>query len=93
MKKNFQLLLYILAASTVLISCKRDEYFIGGSTHSAKVDMTTYDFLKSNSAGLFDTLLLLVDKAGVKDQINRENITFFAPTDYSIVRYLNARAL
>jgi len=93
MKKNFQLPLYILALSLVLVSCKRDEYFIGGSTHSAKVEMTTYDFLKSNSAGLFDTLLLLVDKAGIKDQINRQSITFFAPTDYSIGKYLGARAL
>jgi hypothetical protein len=72
-------------------SCKRDDYFIGGSKHNAKVDMTTYDYLKSNSQGLFDTLLLLVDAAGVKEKINKPGISFFAPTDYSINGYLNKR--
>ncbi|GAO42145.1 hypothetical protein FPE01S_01_11580 [Flavihumibacter petaseus NBRC 106054] len=72
-------------------ACKRDEYFIGGTLHQAKVDMTTYDFLQSNSQKLFDTLLLLVDKAGIKDKINEPGITFFAPTDYSINKYLAFR--
>lgn len=74
-------------------SCKKNDYLVGGSLHSAKVNMTTYDYLKSNSAGLFDTLLLLVDKAGLKDKVNQQGVTFFAPTDYSINAYLNSRAV
>ncbi|ULQ55501.1 fasciclin domain-containing protein [Flavihumibacter rivuli] len=84
------IIIMVLAAVT-FVSCKRDEYFIGGSTHSAKVDMTTYDYLKSHPQGLFDTLLLLVDKAGVKEKINKPGITFFAPTDYAVNSYLSKR--
>ncbi len=86
----------VMVAGSLLVllsvSCKKDDYLSGGSLHSAKVNMTTYDFLKSNSAGLFDTLLLLVDKAGLKDKINQQGVTFFAPTDYAINAYLNSRA-
>ena len=70
---------------------KKNHYLSGGSLHSSKVNMTTYDYLKSNSAGLFDTLLLLVDQAGLKDKINQQGVTFFAPTDYSINGYLTSR--
>jgi hypothetical protein len=52
--------------------------------------MTTYDFLKTKP--LFDTLVVLIDKAGLKDEING-NYTFFAPTDYSIKALLARRTL
>ncbi len=90
--KTQKILFAFFLLATVLVSCKRDEYFIGGSLHTAKVNMTTYDYLKSNSSGLFDTLILLIDKAGIKDKINQSNMTFFAPTDYAIGNYLNERA-
>jgi hypothetical protein len=40
---------------------------------------------------MFDTLLMLVDKAGLKDLINQKDITFYAPTDFSINKYLAKR--
>lgn len=93
-KKYFFRLISSVSLIVVLFaSCKKNDYLVGGSVHSAKVNMTTYDYLKSNSAGLFDTLLLLVDKAGLKDKINQQGVSFFAPTDYSISGYLNERAL
>ncbi|MEO8111353.1 MAG: fasciclin domain-containing protein [Ginsengibacter sp.] len=82
----------VFATALLVTSCKKSNYLEGGSLHSAKVNMTTYDYLQSNSAGLFDTLLLLVDRAGLKDKINQQGVTFFAPTDYSINAYLSARA-
>lgn len=78
----------------ILFSCKkRDDYLTGGTRHNAKFNMTTYDFLKSQPGGLFDTLLLLVDAANLKDKINQQGVSFFAPTDYAITNYLNSRAL
>lgn len=74
-------------------ACKKNDYLKGGTIRSNQVNMTTYDFLKSHPQGLFDTLLLLVDRAGVKDKINQAGITFFAPTDYAINNYLNSRAV
>lgn len=92
-KNIFSMTAVFCLAAAVMSSCKKDDYLSGGSLHNAKVNMTSYDFLKSNSAGLFDTLLLLVDEAGIKDKINQQGVTFFAPTDYSINSYLTVRAL
>ncbi|WP_166670812.1 fasciclin domain-containing protein [Olivibacter sp. XZL3] len=86
---------FIVFVITLLMhtACKQDNYFVGGSLHDPNVNMTTYDFLKNNSRGLFDTLLIIVDSAGLKEKINQQNITFFAPTDYSINNYLTKRAI
>ena len=91
MKRFFKYTACFLLTVIIFSACKKDDYLKGGTIRSNKVNMTTYDFLKSNSAGLFDTLLLLVDKAGVKDKINQQGISFFAPTDYAINAYLQLR--
>lgn len=87
-------LIYItmIALGVMLYSCKKDGYFVGGELHDPKINMTTYDWLKSNKYGVFDTVIMLIDKAGVKDKINKQGITFFAPTDYDIKNYVNARS-
>lgn len=76
-----------------MTSCKKDDYFIGGDLHDPNVNLSTYDFLSNHDRGLFDTLLLLVDEAGLKEEINRKDITFFAPTDYSIRSYIEGRTM
>lgn len=84
----------ISLAALMLISvysCKKQNYIIGGQTSNPVSPLTTYDYLKGNSLHLFDTLLMLVDSAGLKDSINQQGVTFFAPTDYSIDAYLTAR--
>ncbi len=87
-------MLFVLVIAGLFFSaCKKNDYFVGGTIHNTKVNMSTYDFLKSNNRGLFDTLILLVDKAGIKDQINKQSMTFFAPTDYSIRAYCDYRSL
>lgn len=85
-------LLYPVALLVILLahSCKKDDYLTGGSLHNAKVDATTYDYLKANP--LFDSLILLVDRAGLKEELNG-NITFFAPTDYSIRLLMENRTI
>lgn len=77
-----------LVAVVLMYSCKRDDYTIGGSLHNPNVNMTTYEYLKSKP--IFDTLVLLMDKAGVSSMLN-DSITFFAPTDYDIQNYINMR--
>lgn len=84
--KNILFLAFVIAIMAT--SCKKDKYIIGGSLHDPHVNMTTYDYLKTNR--LFDTLLVLIDKAGMKEEING-NVTFFAPTDYSIKALLVRR--
>ncbi|MEH6304004.1 fasciclin domain-containing protein [Olivibacter sp. CPCC 100613] len=93
MNTNFKFLLILVGFLLSLQSCKKDDYFIGGNLHDPNVHMSTYDFLKNNNRGLFDTLLMVIDAAGLKEKINQTDITFFAPTDYSINSYLSLRAL
>ncbi|RFS26267.1 hypothetical protein DVR12_00300 [Chitinophaga silvatica] len=77
-----------LLAVVLFTSCRKDNHFIGGSISDPHTDLTTYDYLKANP--LFDTLIILIDKAGLKETLN-SNITFVAPTDYSIARFLKLR--
>jgi hypothetical protein len=71
-----------------LNACKKS-YTIGGSTFKAEVNMTTYDYLKTNH--LFDTLVIMIDRTGLKDELNQSG-TFFASTNYSINSFTAQRA-
>jgi hypothetical protein len=82
-----KLFISISTAALLLVavtSCKKD-YTIGGSKFVAQVNMTTYDYLKTNH--LFDTLVIMIDKMGLKDEVNQAG-TFFAFTNYSIRNYV-----
>ncbi|MEZ2445554.1 hypothetical protein AB6805_27750 [Chitinophaga sp. RCC_12] len=78
----------ILMITLLFAACKKDDHFLGGSPTNDHTDLTTYDYLKANPN--FDTLILLIDKAGLKETINSD-ITFVAPTDYSIKQFLAVR--
>jgi hypothetical protein len=69
-------------------SCKKNDYKNDGGVSNARVNMTTYDYLKSNPK--FDSLVKVIDRAGLKDAING-NITLFATTNYGIVEYVSAK--
>jgi hypothetical protein len=84
-QKLFSLL--IISMVIGLFACKKD-YTIGGTITDPHVNMTTYDYLKTNS--LFDTLLIVIDKTGLKDEVNSAG-TFFAFTDYSILNFVKLK--
>lgn len=88
MKKIIINAVLFCVSAIMIVSCKKENYLIGGALNVAKVNETTYDYLQNNPQHLFDTLLLLINDAGLKDSINQPGITFFAPTDYSIDNYL-----
>lgn len=84
-----------MALCTVLLllgACKK-EYITGGTPEDINMykNTSTYDVLKSNP--LYDTLVQVIDAAGLKDKINEQGTTFFAPSDYSISSYLTLRTL
>lgn len=80
-------LLYFIVFLFVLAACNNDDYLKDGGVASPYVNMTTYDYLKSNP--LFDTLVMAIDKAGLKDVVNGD-ITFYVPTNFSIKNYVAA---
>src|SRR5690348_12052120 len=86
MKKLIMICIAIVTVVTVY-SCKKD-YVIGGSLYNPKVDMTTYDYLKTKK--LFDTLIIMVDRMGLKDEVNASG-TVFALTNYAISNYVKAK--
>lgn len=85
--KNKLCLGVIAFVSIILFSCKKD-YTIGGSVHDPHVNMTTYDYLKTNH--LFDTIVLLIDKTGLKEEVNASG-TFFAITNYALDNYIDKK--
>ncbi len=72
----------------IFSGCEKTNYLIDGGVHNPKVEMTTYDYLKTNP--VFDTLVMLIDKAGLKETINGD-VTFFAPTDFCVKNYVKAK--
>lgn len=88
MKKFFKPFVIATAGMFLFTSCKKQtEYFIDGEgAHNPQVNVTTYDYLKTNP--LFDSTVILIDRAGLKDAMNAIDATFFAPTDYSIAAWL-----
>lgn len=80
--------LFILVMAGSLGSCNKNSYKVDGGTHNPKVDMTTYDYLKSKPQ--FSSLVRLIDRAGLKETVNGD-ITFFACTNYSVDEFVSAR--
>jgi len=78
----------IVFCVVILASCKKDDYKNDGGISNAYVDMTTYDYLKSNPK--FDSLVKVIDRAGLKDAVNGD-VTFFVTTNYGIVDYVRGK--
>ncbi len=75
--------------ATLWSACESDNYLNDGGKAEAHVNMTTYDFLKQH--GKFDSLVAIIDRAGLKDEVNAPNSTFFATTDYGVRPYVSAK--
>lgn len=85
------LLFAIILLGIILPSCN-DDYFIDGGLANGKLNMTTYDFIKSRP-DMFEKLLWVIDQNDLKDEVNKEGTTCFLPKDASIVSYLERKQL
>ena len=86
-------ILYIfIAALTIgaLASCEKSSYLTDGGLSNPKSPLSTYDYLKQHPYKLFDTLIMVIDHYQMKDEVNAAQ-TFFAPTNYSINRYIRLK--
>lgn len=79
---------YLIAMLVGISACNSDDYLMDGGIADPHVNMSTYDFLKSRS--LFDTLVMAIDKAGLKEKVN-EAKTFYAPTNYAFKKYVDTQ--
>ncbi|MFD2554799.1 fasciclin domain-containing protein [Sphingobacterium tabacisoli] len=76
----------ILLCSLILLACKKN-YFTEEGLHSGKFNLSTYDYLKSRP-DVFDSLVMVIDYAGMQDYYKKENITLMAPHNKSIYSML-----
>lgn len=86
MKNN--ILVYLSLILLALTACKKNDYKRDGGPSDPNVNLSTYDYLKSNRN--FDSLVKVIDRAGLKDAVNG-NVTFFATTNYGIAEYVKAK--
>jgi hypothetical protein len=87
------LLIGLFSIAIGFTACDKNDYIVGGESLNADMfkNISTYDMLKGNYS--FDTLIQVIDAAGLKETVNAQGTSFFAPHDVSIYNYLNARTL
>ncbi|WP_409966200.1 hypothetical protein PIECOFPK_02854 [Mycovorax composti] len=78
-------ILFIGLLAVLMMACKKD-YIIGGTRNETnKVNMTTYEFLKSQE--ITQSVARLFERANLINEINGD-VTLISPNQYSVNRYL-----
>lgn len=85
MYKSITKIALLLAVTVCLLaSCKKQYYFDTG-VHVAAYNGSILSYLKANPT-YFDTTVRVINLAGMNDVLDKENVTFFAPTSSSIYK-------
>jgi uncharacterized surface protein with fasciclin (FAS1) repeats len=87
MKKLWSMAGLLLLSALLLNACKKDYYNDGGLANPI-YDGSIYDYLKANPYW-FDTITYIIDKAGLKETLQNDSVTFFAPTDDAVKVVMN----
>ncbi len=79
---------HVVFATVVLLfitftSCNKKDSFIDTGVHTAKYDGSILDYLKEKR-GQFDSIVKIIQIAGMENVFDNEEITFFAPADSSV---------
>lgn len=85
-------LLYIILFACVAVACNKDNYYQDSGIHAKKFDGTIMDYLDSkaiNPIDPFDTLVQVIRYAGLEDVLKKEEVTFFAVPDPSLIKTIN----
>jgi hypothetical protein len=91
MKQNYKWLFFIFFpafVAMVFTACKKD-YYVDGGLADAHYDGSIYDYLASKPY-LFDSVVQIIDLAGLKEVLTSDTVTFFCPTDESIGEAMEA---
>jgi hypothetical protein len=91
-KKNNMPYKSLFSAFLVLVlmsSCKKN-YLDGGSLHNAVTPLSNIEYMRGNASNLFDTSIIVIQRLGLNDQVNSAK-TFFAFTDYSVLKMINLK--
>lgn len=91
MKKYLILPIQFFMVLSIFTSCTdKDDYIIGGQKNETNFfDESSFDVLSKMEAT--DIVAMLFEKAGLKDSVNKENMTIIAPNKWSVSRYLRRK--
>jgi Fasciclin domain len=81
--------LLVVALMVLALSCKKDDYYKDSGKQVGVYDIGAYDFLKARPY-FFDTLTNIIDSAGLREVLQKETVTFFAPTNHAIKKAMDA---
>ncbi|MES2426465.1 MAG: hypothetical protein V4560_05805 [Bacteroidota bacterium] len=86
MKRSILYGKYLVAILVIVLifqtGCKKESGYYQSAPVINTSNLTTYDYLKSK-AGVYDSLLFLVDKFGIKKTLTDSAVTLFAPSNSS----------
>lgn len=81
---NYGIILFLGAwAVFSLASCSKDEYYRDGGLADPNFDGSMYEYLQSKPVE-FDTIAQIIELAGLKETLENEEVTFFAPSDKEV---------
>ncbi|NIG54176.1 fasciclin domain-containing protein [Chitinophaga sp. Cy-1792] len=81
----------LLLAVLLIAGCQKDGGYISYSKSSRQIDANVYDYLQSQQ-GVYDSMMLVIDRVGLKRILSNTKVTIFAVTNQSFstaVRNLN----
>ncbi len=93
--KIMHLLIAFVLVPVLMNNCTDDSYLKDGGTCDPNFDGTIMEFLQFKSPenepnnDYFSDLIKIIRLAGMEDVIEQDNITFFAPTNWSIRNSMN----
>jgi uncharacterized surface protein with fasciclin (FAS1) repeats len=72
----------LLLTTLLFHACKKD-YYVDGGVANPHYNGSIYDYL-ANNPYWFDTITYIIDRAGMKDILQKDSVTFFSPTDDAV---------
>jgi uncharacterized surface protein with fasciclin (FAS1) repeats len=87
MKKLWSITSLLVLTVLLFNACKKD-YYVDGGLAEAHYNGSIYDYLK-NTPYWFDTITYIIDRAGMKDMLSNDSVTFFSPTDDAVKVVMN----
>lgn len=81
---SFKAIFAVLTIGLLMASCKEEEDYSNYKSKTGSFNGSALEFLQTQQSGTYDSLLLVLDLLpDLKDSVDKEQITIFAPTNAS----------
>lgn len=87
--KRLRFITTMLLLATLLLNACRKDYYVDGGLANPRYNGSIYDYLV-NTPYWFDTITYIIDRAGMKEMLQHDSVTFFSPTDDAVKVVMNA---